>query len=51
MDYNNQHKKEIKNPDQEDNREKILGQIAGQNKWQAKCGPCADSCTSGDRCA
>jgi len=31
-------------------RKKILKSFSNKKVWQCKCGPCADSCTSGDRC-
>jgi len=30
-------------------RKKILGVLKGK-KFQVKCGPCPDSCNSGERC-
>ena len=30
-------------------RQKILGTLK-ESIFQVKCGPCADSCTSGERC-
>lgn len=32
-------------------RQKILKSLSKKQIWQCKCGPCADSCTSGDRCS